>query len=72
MLEAEASPAESTERPRLGGAGWSLIILLAAVNFTHIVDFVIIMPLGSRLMDELNINPASSPHWCPVMALLRD
>ncbi|OWK46531.1 MFS transporter [Fimbriiglobus ruber] len=36
----------------------SIILLLAAVNFTHIVDFVIIMPLGDRLMRELDISPS--------------
>ena len=30
---------------------------MAAVQFTHIVDFVIMMPLGPQLMRTLNINP---------------
>lgn len=34
---------------------WSLIFVLVAVQFTHMVDFVIIMPLGERLMHELAI-----------------
>ena len=34
-----------------------LIALMAAVQFTHIVDFVIMMPLGPQLMRTLNINP---------------
>jgi MFS transporter, DHA1 family, inner membrane transport protein len=34
-----------------------LILLMAAVQFTHIVDFVIMMPLGPQLMRSLNINP---------------
>ena len=34
-----------------------LILLMAAVQFTHIVDFVIMMPLGPQLMRNLNINP---------------
>jgi MFS transporter, DHA1 family, inner membrane transport protein len=34
-----------------------LIALMAAVQFTHIVDFVIMMPLGPQLMRSLNINP---------------
>lgn len=33
------------------------MLLLAAVNFTHILDFVIVMPLGDQLRDELQINP---------------
>jgi len=35
----------------------SLLFLLAAVQFTHIVDFMIMMPLGPQLMRELTIGP---------------
>ncbi len=34
-----------------------LLFILAAVNFTHIMDFMIMMPLGPQLMDLLHINP---------------
>jgi predicted MFS family arabinose efflux permease len=34
------------------------VILLACVQFSHIVDFVILMPLGPTLMEALNIGPA--------------
>ncbi|MBN8679381.1 MAG: MFS transporter [Chitinophagales bacterium] len=34
-----------------------LLFALAAVNFTHIMDFMIMMPLGPQLMDLLQINP---------------
>lgn len=34
-----------------------LLFILAAVNFTHIMDFMIMMPLGPQLMKLLNINP---------------
>ena len=37
---------------------WGIILALAAINFLHILDFVIIMPLGDRLMHELHLNPA--------------
>jgi len=37
----------------------SLLILLAAVQFTHIVDFMILMPLGPQLMRELHIGPGT-------------
>jgi DHA1 family inner membrane transport protein len=36
----------------------SLLLLLAAVQFTHIMDFMIMMPLGPQLMRELGINAA--------------
>ncbi len=35
----------------------SLLLLLAAVQFTHIMDFMIVMPLGPQLMRELEIGP---------------
>ncbi len=36
---------------------WQMVLLLAAVNFTHLLDFVIVMPLGDQLREELNITP---------------
>ncbi len=41
---------------------WGLVVVLALVNFTHILDFVIVMPLGERLMDELHITPGQFAH----------
>ena len=38
-------------------AEWVLILVLVAIQFTHMVDFVIIMPLGDRLRHELSITP---------------
>ncbi len=35
----------------------SLLILLATVQFTHIMDFMIMMPLGPQLMRELAMTP---------------
>jgi MFS transporter, DHA1 family, inner membrane transport protein len=35
-----------------------LLLLLAAVQFTHIMDFMIMMPLGPQLMRELGISSA--------------
>lgn len=34
-----------------------ILLLLAAINFTHIMDFMIMMPLGNYLMPHFNINP---------------
>lgn len=34
-----------------------LLLALAAVNFTHIMDFMIMMPLGPQLMELLKIDP---------------
>ncbi len=34
-----------------------ILFLLAAVNFTHILDFMIMMPLGNYLIPHFNITP---------------
>ncbi len=36
----------------------ALLLLLAAVQFTHIMDFIIVMPLGPQLMRDLSISAA--------------
>ena len=53
-------PAPTTGDPssKFTRADWTLVAVLAAVQFTHMVDFVIIMPLGKRLMTEFEINDA--------------
>ena len=40
----------------------TLLLLLAAVQFTHILDFMVIMPLGEQLMRELAIGPTQFSH----------
>lgn len=35
----------------------SILFLLASLNFTHILDFMIMMPLGNYLIDDLAITP---------------
>jgi predicted MFS family arabinose efflux permease len=54
-LPAERPPAPP--RPRLTRSEWGLLLILAAVYFTLIVDFVVIMPLGERLMRDLGLPP---------------
>src|SRR5271165_2780231 len=54
----EGSPrGEADCRLTLNRAEWFLLLVLGSVQFTHILDFVIVMPLGSRFMRELNISP---------------
>src|SRR5215207_1181458 len=36
---------------RLSAREWGLLLVLAAVQFVHIIDFMIIMPLGSRFIN---------------------
>ena len=40
----------------------TILLLLAAVQFTHILDFMVVMPLGQQLMRELTISPAQFSH----------
>jgi DHA1 family inner membrane transport protein len=48
----EESPLHSSSREVV------ILLILAAVQFTTIVDFMIVMPLGPQLMRKLSINPA--------------
>ena len=52
-----SSVSSAASKPKITRTEWALILLLAAVNFTHILDFVIVMPLGKQLMSELRISP---------------
>lgn len=47
---------------KLSKKEWGVVLLLAAINFTHILDFVIIMPLGKRLMTELSLTEQQFGH----------
>src|SRR5437879_6733577 len=44
-------PADSVRRE------WELLLVLAAIQFTNILDFVILMPLGPKLMRIFSISP---------------
>jgi len=46
-----------------------LLLLLAAVQFTHILDFMVMMPLGEQLMRELAISPAGFSHLVAAYTL---
>lgn len=51
-MDGSDSPLQPLTRTEL-----RLILVLAAINFTHILDFVIVMPLGDQLRHQLSINP---------------
>src|SRR6516162_11317858 len=38
-------------------AEWLLLLVLAAVQFTHSMDFMVMMPLGPQCREELSISP---------------
>ncbi len=41
----------------LTGTEWLLLLALAVIQFTHVVDFMIVMPLGPDLKETLGLNP---------------
>ncbi|MEM8528650.1 MAG: MFS transporter [Bacteroidota bacterium] len=47
----------SSKEDRLQKNELVLLALLAIVQFTHIIDFMIVMPLGAQFMDIFEINP---------------
>jgi len=49
--ENPAGPPRRHSSPRLSGHEWLLLLVLAAVQFVHILDFMIIMPLGSLFIN---------------------
>ena len=50
-----ASTSDSPDQ-RLTAAHWMLLLILAAVQVTHIVDFMILMPLATQLQADLQIS----------------
>ncbi|HEY1187491.1 MAG TPA: MFS transporter [Gemmata sp.] len=62
-MTASDEPASPPQAPnRITRAEWGMILILVAIQFTHMVDFVIIMPLGGRLMRELSLTEAQFAH----------
>src|SRR5580698_11335808 len=57
MTEVSPSGSQSPNLARITRGEWALLLVLVAIQFTHMVDFVIIMPLGDRLRRELGISP---------------
>lgn len=57
----QSSPA-TPPRPRITRAEWGILLLLAAIQFTNIVDFVIVMPLGPWFEAEYAIDAEQFGH----------
>src|ERR1700733_923279 len=45
------------------------LLVLCAVQFTHILDFMIMMPLGAQLMRNFAITPAQFTHLVAAYGL---
>src|SRR5262245_66452776 len=48
-----------TETPRLSARDWSTVLVIAAVQFVNILDFVVVMPMGPDLAKRLLFSEAS-------------
>jgi predicted MFS family arabinose efflux permease len=57
-MSATTSEGSASTDSRLTAREWLLLLVLAAVQFTHIVDFMIIMPLGPIFTAEMELTPA--------------
>ncbi len=55
MSSSEARP--NTTVPAKNVSEWSLLFILAGAQFVHILDFVILMPMGPQFMKDLSISP---------------
>lgn len=49
-------------KPKITRAEWGLLLLLAAVQFTNVLDFVIVMPLAPAVKDGLGITSTQFGH----------
>jgi predicted MFS family arabinose efflux permease len=63
-LESENGPPHGRRRAahHITAHEWLLLLVLSAVQFTHIVDFMIIMPLGPVYMREMKLTPDEFGH----------
>jgi len=55
-------PASAQHHTLTKGRELTTLLVLCAVQFTHILDFMIMMPLGEPLMRVFNISPAQFTH----------
>jgi predicted MFS family arabinose efflux permease len=53
----ESSGSPEAKQPFISRSEWRLIFVLFAIQFTHTVDFVIMIPLGPQFTTSLGISP---------------
>ncbi|MGH7945697.1 MAG: hypothetical protein ACREF9_11900 [Opitutaceae bacterium] len=51
------------------GRECATLLTLGAVQFTHILDFMIMMPLGAQLMRVFNISPAQFTYLVTIQTI---
>lgn len=55
-------PSAASAKPAPIRSERTILLTLAAVQFTHILDYMIMMPLGAGLMNEFSLSPAQFSH----------
>jgi MFS transporter, DHA1 family, inner membrane transport protein len=55
-MDAEFIARMETPNDAPRGRDWALVLMLAAVQFTSIVDFMVVMPLGPQLIRKLDLS----------------
>ena len=58
MSAAPPAPSASPATAPVSRSERTILLTLAAVQFTHILDYMIMMPLGPGLMNEFSLSPA--------------
>ena len=62
-------PARADHHALTKGREITTLLALGAVQFTHIIDFMIMMPLGAQLMRVFDITPAQFTHLVAAYGL---
>lgn len=62
MVNMSADPSHTGAPAAPRSSERTILLILAAVQFTHILDYMIMMPLGAGLMRDFNLTPAQFSH----------
>lgn len=55
-MDADFKAGPEPSKTRTPARDWVLLVILASVQFTSIVDFMVVMPLGPQLIEKLHIS----------------
>ena len=55
--------------PRKMPREWLLLLVLSAIQFSQMVDFMVLMPLGTQLMREFDITPTQLGFFVSIHTL---
>src|SRR2546427_10977650 len=58
-----------TPEPRPAPREWLLLFVLSGIQFSQMVDFMVLMPLGTQLMREFDITPTQLGFFVSIYAV---